>query len=262
MKKLTKILFTFMIMVVGLFGMGNVNAQELQVKYITEAYDYYLTGTNKLNMKLIPSSNDIINKAVAKFYQDNSGAQVVHAVPFEFSLKEGQTWDANTDKATMYIRIPNELLKAAGDYSNTYIVRINTATNTNLAHDIGTKYDRSYLLKDYTTVKSILNNTTITSVGTLDKANFFTDNYAVLETSDFEKTGTTYYMLVVCNPTVVVPPTTTTTTTKPIDPTTTTTTTIENPKTADMGNQLYIVLGVICFVGIVSLGAKFAKSSK
>ena len=73
-------------------------------------------------------------------------------------------------------------------------------------------------------------------------------------------------MLVVCNPTGVQQPTTTTTTTtttiKPVDPTTTTTTTIENPKTADMGNQLYIVLGVICFAGIVSLGAKFAKSSK
>lgn len=262
MKKIAKILFTFMIMVVGLFGMGNVNAQELQVKYITEAYEVGLIGTDKFDVNVITSENDIINKAIAKFYPESSGAQVVHAVPFKFTLNEGQTWDANTDKATMYVRIPNDLLHAAGDYSKTYIIRINPTNNTNK--------QKSYEIKDYESLKKIPGNESVSTEKPIQigsgNQNYFTDNYAVLETSDFDATGTTYYMLVVCNPTgVQQPPTTTTTTTttiKPVDPTTTTTTTIENPKTADMGNQLYIVLGVICFAGIVSLGAKFAKSSK
>lgn len=64
-------------------------------------------------------------------------------------------------------------------------------------------------------------------------------------------------------------PTTTatnTTTTTAINQTNTTTitqtTTIENPKTADVSNQLYVIVGIIALVGITSLGIKFAKANR
>ena len=54
----------------------------------------------------------------------------------------------------------------------------------------------------------------------------------------------------------------TTTTVVNNNSTTTTKMNIENPKTADAGNHLYIMISVIALAGIAGLGVKFAKSNK
>lgn len=63
--------------------------------------------------------------------------------------------------------------------------------------------------------------------------------------------------------TTTIAPTTTTTVLQNTDNTTSTsTTTIKNPETGETNSQVYLILGVICLVGIVSLGTKFAKANK
>ena len=54
----------------------------------------------------------------------------------------------------------------------------------------------------------------------------------------------------------------TTTTVVNNNSTTTTKFNVENPKTADTGNNLYIIIGVIALVGITGLGVKLATSKK
>lgn len=260
MKKIGKILFTFLFMTVGIAGIGNVSARELQFKYDSSYYEYYLTGGNdKLDMQIIESSNDIINKAVAEFYTEASGAEKVNIVPFSFTVQNGKTWDSKTDNATMYINIPKELNLEKSD--QIYLMRINSSDGSKYVYDIGEKYPGVYLIKNYTDIKSATESATI--FGKNISADFLSNQFAVLETSDFEATGTTYYALITCKGEVpIVTPPTKPTPTNPTQPTPTEPTTVENPKTADVSSQLYIVIGAICLAGVVGLGVKFAKANK
>lgn len=256
MKKISKILFTFLFMFVGIVGMGNVNAQELKFKYNTSYYEYYMTGGNdKLDMQIIENSNDIINKALAEFYTEASGAENVNAVPFAFTVVDGKTWDPDTDKATMYINIPKELNLDVTD--QIYLMRINSSNGYKYVYDIGDKFPGLYTIKSYNDIKSVAESATIFGKNKSD--DYLSNQFAVLETSDFETTGTTYYVLITCKgqePVIIPEPTQP----EPTQPTTSTT--VENPKTADVSSQLYIVIGAICLAGIIGLGVKFVKANK
>lgn len=256
MKKIGKMLFTFAFMVVSLFGMNSVNAQALDITYNNVSYEYYMTGGNgKIEMDIIKANNDVINAAISNFYPETSGASDVNVIPFTFTVKDGMTWDSSTDKATMYIRIPQVFNLEKSD--KIYILKVNTADNSNVAFHSDNTGANHYDIKNLTDIQSVIDLNGVVSYEKIDATNYFTDKYAVLETGNFNSTGTTYYMLVTCHgvePTPVPTPTPT--------PDPTTTTTIENPKTADAGNQLYILIGVVGLAGIIGLGVKFAKASK
>lgn len=257
MKKIGKILFAFLFTVVGIFGMGTANARELELKYNNSYYEYYMVGgSDKIDMQIVEGSNDIINKAVGEFYTVDSGAIKVNIVPFAFSVKSGITWDSSVDKATMYINIPTELNLEQSD--QIYLMKINPSNGHKYVYDIGSKYPGVYSIKGYDDIKSITNSAT--SFGKKLSTDYLSNQFAILETSDFEATGTTYYILITCKGTEPIKPTQPTQPTKPTQPTEPTT--IENPKTADVSSQLYIVIGAICLAGIAGLGVKFAKSNK
>ena len=119
---------------------------------------------------------------------------------------------------------------------------------------------RNYDIKDYNEVSSAFSSDSIVSKATSTiETDYFTDKVAVFNTTEFDETGTTYYMLITCKGEIQNPtqPTNPTNPTQPTNPTT-----VENPKTADVSSQLYIIIGVICLIGIIGLGTKFAKSSK
>lgn len=266
MKKFEKILFTFVLMVVGLFGMGNVNADTLSVKYNKANYDYFLTGSNKLEMSLVTTENSIINNAISRFYTAASGAEKVNVVPFKFNIKSGSTWESS-DKATMYINIPNEL--NLDDSTHIYLMKIDGTTGNYKVYSIDNQFNETYAIKSESDIQSARNSAVLGEKQIDNGLNYLSNKYAVLETSDFNTTGDTYYMLITCKGKELTTTTTTTTTTRPGETTTTTTTqpsetttTIENPKTFDASNQLYIVIGVIGLVGIIGLGVKFASSNK
>ena len=243
MKKIEKILLAFVFMFVGLFGIQNVDAA-LAVKYNKENYDYFFTGSNKLDMNLVTTENSVINTAISKFYTAASGAEKVNVVPFKFNVKSGSTWES-TDKITMYINIPNEL--NLDDSTHIYLMKIDAATGAYKVYSVDGQFNGlTYSIKSESDVQNARNSLVIGEKKKDNGLNYLSDKFAVLETSDFSATGDTYYALITCKGKEV----------------TTTTTTIENPKTFDANNQLYIVVGVIGLVGIIGLGVKFASSSK
>ena len=265
MKKIEKILLAFVFMFVGLFGIQNVDAA-LAVKYNKENYDYFFTGSNKLDMNLVTTENSVINTAISKFYTAASGAEKVNVVPFKFNIKSGSTWES-TDKITMYINIPNEL--NLDDSTHIYLMKIDATTGAYKVYSVDGQFNGlTYSIKSESDVQNARNSLVIGEKKKDNGLNYLSDKFAVLETSDFSTTGDTYYALITCKGKEVT--TTTTTTTVPNQTTTTTTTvpnqttttTIENPKTFDANNQLYIIVGVIGLVGIIGLGVKFASSSK
>ena len=252
MKKIEKILLAFVFMFVGLFGIQNVDAA-LAVKYNKENYDYFFTGSNKLDMNLVTTENSVINTAISKFYTAASGAEKVNVVPFKFNVKSGSTWES-TDKITMYINIPNEL--NLDDSTHIYLMKIDAATGAYKVYSVDGQFNGlTYSIKSESEISDFLQNQMrIDTVNGKNIRENLSNKFAVLETSDFSTTGDTYYALITCKGKEI-----TTTTTVPNQ---TTTTTIENPKTFDANNQLYIVIGVIGLVGIIGLGVKFASSSK
>ena len=268
MKKIEKILLAFVFMFVGLFGIQNVDAA-LAVKYNKENYDYFFTGSNKLDMNLVTTENSVINTAISKFYTAASGAEKVNVVPFKFNVKSGSTWES-TDKITMYINIPNEL--NLDDSTHIYLMKIDATTGVYKVYSVDGQFNGlTYSIKSESDVQNARNSLVIGEKKKDNGVNYLSDKFAVLETSDFSTTGDTYYALITCKGKEVTTTTTTTTTTTVPNQTTTTTTTvpnqtttttIENPKTFDANNQLYIVIGVIGLVGIIGLGVKFASSSK
>ena len=258
MKKIEKILLAFVFMVVGLFGMGSVNAAELSVKYNVSSYEYFFDGSSqKLNGSLVTEKNDVINTAISKFYTAASGAEKVNVVPFKFNVKSGSTWES-TDKITMYINIPNEL--NLDDSTHIYLMKIDAATGAYKVYSVDGQFNGlTYSIKSESEISDFLQNQMrIDTVNGKNIRENLSNKFAVLETSDFSTTGDTYYALITCKGKEITTTTTTTTTV----PNQTTTTTIENPKTFDANNQLYIVIGVIGLVGIIGLGVKFASSSK
>ena len=143
--------------------------------------------------------------------------------------------------------------KASGtNFEHVYLVRI-SANGTNSAYSINNRYNNNKIfeVKSKADIQSAIESATVSGINAMD--GYFSGDFLVANLSDLNPTGTTNYMLIACFDNA---PVTTTTTI------TTTTTTVENPKTADVGNQLYIVLGTVCLVAIVGLGVKFAKANK
>lgn len=278
MKKIEKILLAFVFMVVGSFGIGNVKANTYDVKIDNQYYEYYLvSGNNKLEMNVVSDSLDKYKEAAAKLFNNEVTSGVLNIVPIEFKVKSGMTWDSSTDSATMYINIP--LAFNLDKSEKIYLVKFKTVDGEirNTVYYLDSSKNRVYEIKDYNDVKSAITSSNVKSFGKIDVQNYFSNKYAVLNTSNFESTGSSYYMLITCSDAKVTTTTTTTTTTKSTTTTTTTTkpgetttttipnettTTIENPKTYEVNNQLYIVIGIIALAGIVGLGVKFAKASK
>ena len=263
MKKIGKILFTFLFMVVGLFGMGSVNAANYEIRFDNDYFEYYMTGgNNKINMEIVQGDPEIIKRAI------DLTSNIVDVVPFKFTVADGKTWDPSTDSATMYINIPQLFQYEKDSGASVYLVRIKEIDGEvqTYAHDIGTIYSRNYEIKDYNDIKAAIASNTSSGKSLPTSGDYFTNKYAVLQTSEFNTTGTTYYMLITCKgqktPPTEPEPTKSTSTepTKPTEPTEPTT--VENPKTADVSSQLYIVIGAICLAGVVGLGVKFAKANK
>lgn len=279
MKKIGKILFTFLFMIAGIVGMGNVNAADYQIRFDNDYFEYYLTGgNNKLDMEIVSGEQDIFKRAINHFYPDDLTSSIVDVVPFKFTVKDGSTWDASTDSATMYINIPQLFNYEKDNGKSIYLIRIKEIDGQvqTYAHDIGNIYTRNYEIKDYNDIKSAITSSVSHGKSLPTSGDYFTNKYAVLTTSEFNTTGTTYYMLITCKgekttPTEPTKPTepeptkptpTEPTKPEPTQPTPTEPTTVENPKTADVSSQLYIVIGAICLAGVVGLGVKFAKANK
>ncbi|MCI8777775.1 MAG: hypothetical protein HFI87_01280 [Bacilli bacterium] len=266
MKKIGKILFAFLFTVVGIFGMGTANAEDYTIRFDNQYYEYYMTGGNgKLDMSIANGEQDIFKQAIAHFYRDSLTSQIVDVVPLEFKVKDGQTWDSKTDSATMYINIPKNFNMGYDNGQSIYLLRIKVIDGEiqTYAHKIqssSASYTRLYEIKDRSSIESIITSNNVTSSGKNLSTDYFTNQFATLQTSEFNATGTTYYMLITCKGEVPPEPTKPTNPTEPTQPTETTT--IENPKTADVSSQLYIVIGAICLAGIAGLGVKFAKSNK
>ncbi len=257
MKKISKFLFTSLFAVVGIFGMVNVKADELPVVKLNEKYEFYLKdSTNKLTMEVASGDTSIFETAVRKFYPAESGATGAYYVPLNITVKDGETWNSASDSATLYINIPNYLEakdKASGtNFEHIFLVRV-SANGTNSAYSINNRYNNNKIfeVKSKADIQSAIESATVSGINAMD--GYFSGDFLVANLSDLNPTGTTNYMLIACFDNA---PVTTTTTI------TTTTTTVENPKTADVGNQLYIVLGTVCLVAIVGLGVKFAKANK
>ena len=158
----------------------------------------------------------------------------------------------------MYINIPNEL--NLDDSTHIYLMKIDAATGAYKVYSVDGQFNGlTYSIKSESEISNFLQNQMrIDKVNGKNIRENLSNKFAVLETSDFSTTGDTYYALITCKGKEITTTTTTTTTV----PNQTTTTTIENPKTFDANNQLYIVIGVIGLVGIIGLGVKFASSNK
>ena len=165
----------------------------------------------------------------------------------------------------MFINIPKTFNLDKKDHI--YLMRIKSGGDYDV-YEIGDKLQqktpRKYEIKDYNSVKAEIEGDSVVSKGSNLKDDYFSNQYAVLETGDFESTGDTYYVLITCqgielttSSTTITTTATTTTTTKPSQ-----TTTVENPKTGENSNQLYFIIGVIGVIGIAGLGIKFAKANK
>ncbi len=275
MKKIGKILFVFLFTVVGIFGMGTAKAEDYQIRFDNNYYEYYMTGGNdKLDMNIVSGEPDIFKKAINHFYKSGLSSKIVDVVPFAFNVIDGQTWNSSTDSATMYINIPKALNLGYDNGKLVYLIRIKEIDGEiqTYAHKIESSsadYTRLYEIKNRSSIESIINSSSVEKFGKNLSTDYFTDQFATLQTSEFNQTGTTYYMLVTCKGEVTPEPTTEPTTkpttkptTEPTKPTEPEPTTVENPKTADVSSQLYIVIGAICLIGIVGLGAKFVKANK
>lgn len=281
MKKVGKILFAFLFTVVGVFGMGTANAEGYQIRFDNNYYEYYMTGgNNKLDMNIVSGEEDIFKQSINHFYKSGlASSQIVDVVPFEFKVKDGETWDSTTDSATMYINIPKNFNIEKDGGQSIYLIRIKVIDGEiqTYAHKIessSASYSRLYEIKDRSSIESIITSNNVTSSGKNLSTDYFTNQFATLQTSEFNATGITYYMLITCKgelppeptkPTPTNPEPTKPTEPEPTQPTPTVPTeptTVENPKTADVSSQLYIVIGAICLIGIAGLGVKFAKANK
>lgn len=268
MKKISKFLFTSLFAVVGIFGMGNVKADEIPAVKLNEKYEFYLKdSTNKLTMEVASGDTSIFETALRKFYEADKTPNGAYYVPLNITVKNGETWNSASDSATLYINIPNYLEakdKASGtNFEHVYLVRI-SANGTNSAYSINNRFNNNKIfeVKSKADIQSAIDSATVSGIKPME--GYFSGDFLVANLSDLNPTGTTNYMLVACVYGTQQTTTTTqqTTTTQSKITESTTTTTVENPKTADVGNQLYIVLGTVCLVAIVGLGVKFAKANK
>lgn len=259
MKKFGKILFAFIFMFVGLFGMTGARAAGIPVNFYSSAYpnpySYALTsGADKLDLSIYTGDVTALTEAARSFYNSASGATSVAVVPFELKVKDGETF-ASTDSATLYVRVPDEFLNISfadgrDAFRHVKLGILTQANSGNYVFNPDYDTDNTYNNQDENVkmqvLKGNLNGTTFT-----EDAN---GNYYVKFTTN---EANKIFAVVICN----APEYTTTTVTTTV-PEETTTTTIENPKTLDGSNSAYIIIGVIGLIGILGLGTKFAKASK
>ena len=201
MKKVFNIFISLIFLSYSIFLISGVEARDLNIRKDTEFYEYYWKSTDdKLVMSI--SDNEIFTKAIDQFYKEPTNVERADVLPLEFTVKDGNTWDSNSDVATMYINIP-ALFDVEKKESQIYLVRIKQKNDELIltAYDIGSTYEHTYSIKNKSNIeneiKSLNSKLSLGSVNGVDS--YLSDQFAVLTTSDFNSTGTTYYMLVVCN---------------------------------------------------------------
>ncbi len=277
MRKLKNILFTMLLAFVSVFAIGNVsalNSEDIDKIYKSDSVVGVTSGTDKANVTILTgdalnSVKENLDHAAYWFYKDGFGSAThgyVQMVPMKVNVI-GNIGDGNVQ---LYIKIPESMLTARGDVADSishlrFSRLFNDPTNGYVFNPIfgidgsGDSYridvDSN---NDMSVIRGNLNGSTFT-------VNDAGDYYVSIKTNFKDYTDAAaaqgselYYVLAICysNPPV------TTTTTIPTTVPTTITTTVENPKTLDGNNTMYIVLGVIGLMGVIGLGSKFAKSSK